>query len=819
MALDFEHRGDHASVTFSGEFTVERVLELVNLIDALVDNYFYIRIELVISSPGGSTQAANPFLSAIARWRARGVLLCTRVYSNASSLGAIFFSLGDRRVADPNARIYFHRARITEAQEITVSDTVRMYGALRRLDRSTVKLLVDRALRSTPPGSAAVADTSDGALVSVLARRLSLAGEDASHKARVRALGRYVERAVRRRNRRALKGLYRLVLVEEISLSPHLACALGLADDVEQSAPVPGVHEGVVFPTSALVVPEWSALYPPIGAVPRAAITRHLLALGETGSGKTMSAILPVVAAMASASVDHVRGGLIIDPKRDLAPVLRRLVGDSLQHLDPCDLVVDLMDTPQWRFDDDIAQKRWVTVALTIMLRMRGFAIASPLRVLGPHEAGSSNMEFFDREGCALLRDVLAFLLMLFDSDAPPVSEWFSRKRVVADGASDASGPPSSRSTVSFVARRGATSLPDPTDPRAWLHALFERARGVDDERGVNVVALASWALGTALVQVADDDAPWLWAQIASAARPVFGAEPGEARDLCDRVCAYWRKSSEVQGQHMAVLASARNAASDFADPSVARTIYFGCDPALPLVEGTRVDFASLVACGPYADSAPRFVLYQPDRQGGDSLVAACLKARYFEQLFLDADRQSGRADLPLCVYAADEAHRYLSTGPSGEAHFIDAARSFGCVALLATQSLASVENALELGGGSPTERRATLDIIWTNCGSKLVFRTTCDRTSDHVHQLAPYRPGYAPITRVRPLSALSPGQCYAFLPDGSFGLHQLDAFASTPCPRAARRRKKGKRGRQRSESSRSAKVRKSRTRRGEVSK
>ena len=72
-------------------------------------------------------------------------------------------------------------------------------------------------------------------------------------------------------------------------------------------------------------MPQWRGLYPPWGEVPRELLTRHTLALGETGSGKTASAILPVLAAMARAPRGRMGAALVIDPKRELGPVLERL--------------------------------------------------------------------------------------------------------------------------------------------------------------------------------------------------------------------------------------------------------------------------------------------------------------------------------------------------------------------------------------------------------------------------------------------------------------------------------------------------------------
>ena len=332
MSLDVEHRGDHAVVTFAGELNVPAVLELVGIIDGVLANYFYPRIELVLSSHGGVAQAANPYLSALARWRARGTVLRTRVYSTAGSLAAVLFSAGDERVADPHARLYFHGARIAEATHITARDTVAMHATLRALDDRIVHLLVERALRSPPAPRPARAHPSDEAFVSVLARELPLGGRARkAHAARVRALARHVAGAVHRRDREALERLYRIVLREEVSLSSHLACTLCLADTVSEPGAPPVEGDAAGGPAApVLPIPEWRALYPPRGDVPRAALVRHTLVLGETGSGKTLSAVLPVAAAMARAPRGQVAGALIIDPKRELAPVVRALAGDSL---------------------------------------------------------------------------------------------------------------------------------------------------------------------------------------------------------------------------------------------------------------------------------------------------------------------------------------------------------------------------------------------------------------------------------------------------------------------------------------------------------
>ena len=55
-----------------------------------------------------------------------------------------------------------------------------------------------------------------------------------------------------------------------------------------------------------LAVAQWRVLYPPSGTVPRWVLTRHLLALGETGSGKSESVILPLLAALIWQTLDPI---------------------------------------------------------------------------------------------------------------------------------------------------------------------------------------------------------------------------------------------------------------------------------------------------------------------------------------------------------------------------------------------------------------------------------------------------------------------------------------------------------------------------------
>ena len=159
-------------------------------------------------------------------------------------------------------------------------------------------------------------------------------------------------------------------------------------------------------------------------------------------------------------------------------------------------------------------------------------------------------------------------------------------------------------------------------------------------------------------------------------------------------------------------------------------------------------------------------------------MLAVALKALFFEAVLADPDRRRGGPDLPLAAYVADEFHRFATSDRvHGEQSFLDSCRSFGAFCVLACQSQSSIEHALTHGGGGAKRNEAAVSILWTNCATKLIFRTTDPRTAQRVHDLSPHRPGLAGVTRVRPVSTLRPGECYAVLADGRFERRQLAAL------------------------------------------
>ena len=757
---------DHAVVLFSGDVDWASVCQLTDLVDTLVERHFHTRIELVIASPGGVVAALDHYLECTGRWRARGVRLRTRVVSHAFSAAAVMLSLGDERVAERGARLLYHPARVHDAGPITARESTEMHDALRRIDDATVTRLVARVL----DGGASVrvpygAEPSDRRVLDALAADVAVRpGEKPPRRlgALARLAGQAVTRAVQAGDRETLAALYRRLAEPDRAISATLALTLRLVDRVGVDEAAVECRGGEDWP--GLAIPQWRALYPPHGVVPRALLTRHTLVLGETGSGKSASAVLPVCAAMAQAPPGRLGAALVIDPKREAGPVLEALAPGRLRHITAQGTVLDLMAGPAWSLEADLAAGRWLGAATRVLLRVHSLVPATPARVLVEHTVGSGHQEFFEREGVELLRTVLAFVLMLTDERAPAPEEWL-------DPEAEA-------------------------DVVAWVRALAARARGEVDGRGANVLALAAWALTgrlTALVPEhrtvslpADEESAsreWLFARAARRARVVWGREPGEGRDVLDRVAVYWEPMSRIPPQYAGVLATARIACSELADAALARRLYFGCEPgyAAARAAGEVLDFARAVS----REGGGPLVLYQPALHGSDALVARALKAAFFEAVLHDPDRARGCEDLPLVGYVADEFHRFVTSDRvHGEQSFLDTCRSFGAFCVLACQSVAGIEHALAAGAGSSTRNEAAVSMLMTNTATKLVFRSTDPKTLQPLHEWCPHHPGLDAVTRVRPPTTLAPGECYALLPDGRFERRRLEPF-ETPAERA----------------------------------
>ena len=126
----FRTHTDHAVVHFHDELSWQAATDLVDVVDLMIDGYFYRRIEIVVASPGGLTAVLDHYLTALQRWRAAGVWITTRVVSRAQSAAALLLSISDERIAEPSARLLYHHARSYTSEPLTASGTAELHDDL-----------------------------------------------------------------------------------------------------------------------------------------------------------------------------------------------------------------------------------------------------------------------------------------------------------------------------------------------------------------------------------------------------------------------------------------------------------------------------------------------------------------------------------------------------------------------------------------------------------------------------------------------------------------------------------------------------------------
>ena len=409
-----EHEHERAIVSFVAPVTESSVIHLVRTINELHRQRFYRHVELQIASPGGQVLALQYFLEALAYWKDRGLSLTTLALTSCSSAAAVMLSLGDRRRASPASLILYHFARIhvSESTPITRTHARHFAESLELLDTRILRALVSRAASNTAPPHELSAEDRNA----LQELRVAL-GDTTEAKDSVSWLEQWLEatREASAQDREARwTTLYRILCETDRPISGRLAQSLGLVDELVR--PMAGESAAPPLPRRSLRVPEWKRAYRD-GAVDTAYLKRHTLVLGETGSGKTASAILPVLAAAYRAP--EVGVALVIDPKHELGSALRRLETDAdsgggapkrLRFIDARRVKIDLMSTQAWNIDGLLGERRYWSAAERILQRVAGLSAMSEARVLLGHPPRGRD-PYWEREGVRLATAVIAMAI------------------------------------------------------------------------------------------------------------------------------------------------------------------------------------------------------------------------------------------------------------------------------------------------------------------------------------------------------------------------------------------------------------------------
>ena len=414
------------------------MLPLVAAIKQLHQEYFYAHIELDVCSPGGQVHALDYCVETMDTLRARGVRFTTRALMSVSSAAANLVSLGDWRIASRGATFLYHQARAGGMDSVTVQSARQILSAVDKIDERYLTRLVVQARRGKRPGTALhPRDFADGDWP-VMEHLLNGAGAVQTQtqagrarvprKALLQRLRKHVGAGLRAEDEGPLKRLYRCLFELDRHISAGLALALGLIDAISDEN---ALESGEVMADQACI-PEWAPLFSPEGRVSRPTLCRHTLALGETGSGKTVSGILPIIGSIMAPENHMVGCTLVIDPKHEIRDVIGQLQHPDIAVHD-IDVeqaerrpVLNLMAGHGQSLAPSLAEDQFMEAARQILIRSASLSPMSAARAMTDCRVDDRDI-YWAGEGARLAQTALGLTLLIIqhrqriygDSESP----------------------------------------------------------------------------------------------------------------------------------------------------------------------------------------------------------------------------------------------------------------------------------------------------------------------------------------------------------------------------------------------------------------
>ncbi len=465
-------------------------------------------------------------------------------------------------------------------------------------------------------------------------------------------------------------------------------------------------------------VPGWTELLGPEECIAAPEMARHFLITGETGSGKSVSGVMRLLEA------------ILRYPEKDQYRAYAKEMGDAAEpeaQLRPSALVVD----PKQELSDVVKREARGRRVIRIAYGERGPVLhlfeGRPLETLDAFEAIDlilQQSDFFsldqartrepvwNMQAAAVLRDFVAIEMWLQRREAGSVKGLWEKIRELLDEYSE---------VKSF--------LPSFTyDPANYFrpHATLLSLCGGEGTQ----VALAAYLEACDQLKVPGD----LTARLVSLLHLYHSTRSG-------------------------VIWMANGILSDLASEEFASCV--SVNPIEPPPASRRLSVTDALNRGDV-------VVYIPSSSSPIAdMVGRCLKSKFFEFAF---ERENKVRPF---FYVVDEAHRFLTSGAQdGEQSLLDRCRAYRTGVVLATQSIASMAYRLEQ---TPSGKNG-LQMLLNNCGNAMYFRTPDIRTQETLEQRIPGPPvqGRPHVIRVRPLTSLGVGNCYALRCNGSWGLFQV---------------------------------------------
>ena len=426
-------KSHHAVVTISGDIDEPMMLQLATSLQQLHHGCYYNHIELEISSPGGQVKALDYCVEVMERLRSQGVTFTTRALMSASSAAANLVSLGDRRETSRTATLLYHKARAQGVDQVTAQSAREILTEVDRIDEHYLGRLVEQARKQAEEQARRpvvkrpnlyVRDfsNSDWSVVKHLLIGAGVVqarhdGGKQNPRAQLERLRKHMSACLADDNDQMLKQLYKRLFELDQAISAALALELWLVDCFVDT------NSGLESSETAdgLKVEEWKPLYGPEGWIDRKSLCRHMLFLGETGSGKTASGVLPLVGSIMAPDNRTVGCALVIDPKREILSHLETMAHEGIKtyHIDPKQdkrPTLNLMAWTQEDVDKDLAEHNYLKVAREILIRSASLSSSSPATILAGEIRGNPPELIWPQEGSQLATTVLAFVLLILNN-------------------------------------------------------------------------------------------------------------------------------------------------------------------------------------------------------------------------------------------------------------------------------------------------------------------------------------------------------------------------------------------------------------------
>ena len=512
---------DRAVVRLTGPVNEGSVTDVIDAMEHVREDCFYERFEIAISSRGGEIAAYESLLACIDALREDGIAIDTSVSGAVGSTAAYLLAMGDDRRASPECRLRFHLCQVEGEGTLTAANAGTTAAALANVDDRLIRRLADRGVEAAKAPSKRRAKVSafepgDWATVALFLATRTEKSESMDKAELLDCLRKHLDRDGA--DAETLAQTYRTIFAMDQCISPVLALELLLIDGIGRSRkPKRPAHNG------SIAVPEWKTLWPG-GRVDSQYLRRHTLILGETGSGKTASGIMPLVNGMLSPQ-SGLGCALVIDPKRELLPAIRERA-DDVRLIEPSgpgrrNAVLNLTAGASTSLDEDLESGRYQEAARHVLIRSADLATRTPISVWAGLSRGDERQAYWDHEGGSLAALAVSIALMVIAK----------RREIFAGEDTPGSILTAPQSVQAALVEFGEAAgiLPSRDELRAVVGSALEKAQARQAERLNERAESRREALDRALVEGA--------AAIRESLRGDLGASRGA--DLEDLLAGY----------------------------------------------------------------------------------------------------------------------------------------------------------------------------------------------------------------------------------------------------------------------------------------